>query len=157
MIGLSPLGAKLYGQLLAKYEACGIPLSDEEVRKASTLGAWHTKLKLDQLKRRGFIGFDRTGRIVVCRPPHEVILAQVALATGLSVADIVGPSHESSLVRARKMIAKRLRKDFSYSNSQIAKILQRHVNSVREYFHPGYAALRAKARSVKLYGERTAA
>lgn len=155
MIGLSRLQSELYANIVAAHR--GIPLTMDEVFLASGQKPALCKKKLEQLIRRKFVVFDRTGRLSPCTPPHLIVCDEVSVGLSLSMDDIRGPSHLSELVKARRLIAKRLRSEFRYPISAICQVLDRGPNTVDAYFNPANAARRSGARSARQTQERLAA
>lgn len=155
MIGLSRLQSKLYADIVAAHR--GIPLTMDEVFLASGYKPFVCKKKLGQLIRRKFVIFDRTGRLSPCTPPHLIVCDEVSAALSISMDDIRGPSHLSELVKARRLIAKRLRSEFRYPISAICQVLNRGPNTVDAYFNPGNAARRSGVRAIRQAQERLAA
>jgi len=157
MIGLSRLQSDLYAALVETHSHRGVPLTMEEVIRASGLSPSKCQKKLDQLIRRKFVVFDRTGRLSPCMPPHQIVCAEISGALTLSMDDIRGPSHLSELVKARRMIARRLRTEFRYPISAICKVLDRGPNTVDAYFNLANASRRSGIRAVRQAQERLAA
>jgi hypothetical protein len=157
MIGLSPNSARLYAQIASLNASRGLPIDEREIRRWSAMYNYKIARRLRQLESRKFIKIDRTGRIIAIEPPHQIVMRETCMRTGLSEADILSTSHIFELVRARRIIAKRLRYEFNYAVRQIAILLNRHPDSVADYFGRERAQRRSKARAVALYGERIAA
>lgn len=146
MIGLTPRAARLYAVIVELFEEHGRSLSRSEVIRAAGYKPNHSYDLFDPLVGRKFIGMDKANRIVPWTPPHEIVCAEVCAAMSLTMDDIRSRSKMSKLVRARRMITKRLRVEYNWQLTDIAKVINRHLNTVDEYFHRERAARRSKQR-----------
>lgn len=151
MIGLSSGSAHLYQRIVELCATRRLP------PKAHDLKPLHhgerLKGRIDQLEKRGFVSVDQFGRITPLEPPHQVVMREVCLQSGLSEDAIRSKQHSLSLMRARRIIAKRLRKEFSYPVRQIAVVLNRHDSTVEDYFNRARAQ-KSRERQAALNRER---
>lgn len=155
MIGLSPSASRLYAHIAELCASRSLPPRASDIK--SSICPDRKMLRLKQLEKHGFISIDRFDRITALEPPHLLVMRETCALTGLSEEEIRGECHAVLLVRARRIIAKRLRNEFSYYVAQIAIVLNRNDKSVWDYLRPDRTQRRSKARSVALYGERAAA
>lgn len=149
MIGLAEDGARLYHQIVTLCAARSLPPRKEDIR--AFIYGERLRHRLNQLELRGFISIDRFSRITALEPPHIVVMREVCMTTGYSEDDIRSKSHSVVLVRARRIIAKRLRYKFRYPIAQIAIVINRNKSSVEDYFNPERTQQRSKRRAAMFY------
>lgn len=154
MIGLTLRGAKLYSAIFKTFSQQGRSLSRADVSVACGIKPSAIEKALVPLVRRGFVRVTKSGHFVVCEPPHETVCAAVCEEMSVSLDDVRGSSKLPKLVRARRLITKRLRCEHHYLFAEIAKVINRHQSSVEEYIYRERAANRSKRRIERFHAQK---
>lgn len=111
--------------------------------------------QIDRAIAKGFFAVGRVGTIIPLAPPHERVVAAVCARQRLKPSDITGKRKHLGLIRARRLIARELKR-CGYSYSAIGRVLNMHHTSIYDYFCPERARGNRR-RSVSGCGERLAA
>lgn len=146
MIGLFPQQAKIYETMRTLAGTAGYCTIGALV-EAFGMGQNRLLMRMKPLERRRFFRYDRFGFIVVQNPPHEIVLQSIAEQCNCTVSDIIGHRKCIQFVRARRLVAKRLRSEYLYPLTEIAKALQKHVTTVEDYFLPERSRSRSRIRA----------
>lgn len=146
MIGLLKRGSKLYADIVALYDRRQTSLSRLDLMAVSGLSASDLNKVLKTLVRRKFVGINEAGRVAPWTPPHELVCDAVCAELSITMDEVRGKSQDYKHLRARRLIAKRLRQEYNYPLSAICKVINRHLNTVDEYFHRDRASIRSKQR-----------
>jgi chromosomal replication initiation ATPase DnaA len=154
MIGLTFRGARLYSAIVKSFNQQGRSLSRADVSVSSGIKPSAIDAAMAPLIRRGFVRITRSGHFVACDPPHETVCAAVCEEMSVSLNDVRGSSKLPKLVRARRMITKRLRCEHRYLFAEIAKVINRHQSSVEEYIYRERAANRSKRRIERFHAQK---
>ena len=146
MIGLTPLAARLYAVIVELFNEKRRPLTRAEIIRAAGYKPNRSYCLFDPLIKRKFVGVDKANRIVPWTSPHEIVCADVCAAMSLTMDEIRSRSKQAKLVRARRLITRRLRVEYNWQLTDIAKVINRGLNTVDEYFHRERAVRRSKQR-----------
>jgi hypothetical protein len=146
MIGLLKRGSEVYAHLVALYAQRQTSLTRLDVMRVTGMSACDLRKVLRVLALRKFVGISESGNLVPLTPPHELVCAAVCAELSVTMDEVCGRSQDYTHLRARRLIAKRLRFDFHYPVSAISKVINRHRNVVDEYFHRERASRRSKQR-----------
>lgn len=146
MIGLLKRGSEVYAHLVALYAKRQTSITRLEAMRVTGLSASDLRKVLRVLVLRKFVGVSESGNIVPWTPPHELVCDAVCAELSVTMEEVRGKSQDYKHLRARRLIAKRLRNEFNYPISAICKVVNRHQNTVDEWFHRERAARRSKQR-----------
>jgi hypothetical protein len=98
------------------------------------------------------------GALVALNPPHDRVIVDACESLGLSLEEIRVPGKSTAILgRARRVLAKRLRSELGYSASAIGTIINRHWQTVEEYFKHEERMRRNARRAAVLKSLRVAA
>jgi hypothetical protein len=146
MIGLLKRGSDVYAKLVALYGERQTSLTRLEVMRVTGLPASDLRKVLRVLALRKFVGINESGNIVPWTPPHELVCDAVCAELSVTMDEVRSKSQDYKHLRARRLIARRLRDEFNYPVSAICKVVNRHLTTVEEYFHRDRATRRSKER-----------
>lgn len=130
--------------------------SREDVARYLNEGNYKIGRVINTLQRRRFVAENNFGDLFALRPPHELVVVDVLSRSSVEYGDVIGPRRFAEIVVVRRVIARRLRKEYGYSFRAIAAVLNRDVRSVDEYFKTEFCARRAERRKLKYRAKRAA-
>lgn len=156
MICLTKKQSRVYEAIKHLRETRAMAPSKGDVARYLNEGNYKVGRVINTLKRRRFLAENNFGDLFALRPPHELVVEDVLSRSSVEHGDVVGPRRFAELVVVRRVIAKRLRKDYRYSFRAIAAVLNRNVRSVDEYFKAEFCARRAERRKLKYRAKRAA-
>lgn len=146
MIGLLKRGSEVYAKLVTLYGDRQTSITRLEAMRVTGLSASDLRKVLRVLVLRKFVGISESGNIVPWTPPHEKVCEAVCAELSVTMEEVRGKSQDYKHLRARRLIAKRLRSEYHYPISAICKVVNRHQNTVDEWFHRDRASRRSKQR-----------
>lgn len=136
----------------------GTAPSFAELRNAATY--WRRNYLRDAVARlvaKRYMRQGAHGALVALNPPHDRVIAEACAELGLSLDEIRTPGKSTVILgRARRVLAKRLRADLGYTAGAIALIVNRHWQTVEEYFRDEERASRNAKRAAVLRNLRRA-
>lgn len=111
----------------------GLPVRWRDVTNA-LFSTNHSKtyLVLRDLTRKHFVKRIEKGHYIALEPPHAKVIQETCVLVGVTYSDIVGPAKTFHIVRARRIICRRLRKA-NYTYAAIGRLINRHSWTAQLY------------------------
>lgn len=156
IIGLSSLQVWVYEFCRKHSERKGRAPTFPELRQAST--DWrrgYLARAIERLVQKRYLRIGLAGELMPLKPPHDRIIMATCEELGFSLDEIRAPGRTPLLVtRARRILAKRIRSELKYPVAAIGRIVNRHWQTVEEYFDPEERQRRNSKRAEKLRAAR---
>lgn len=156
MIGLWKTETRVYETILRLQQTMSVPVTVRDVRANFSKRGYHVPYIIEGLCRRGFVQRNKFGDLTALVPTHERVIAEALGRSTVTREELFGWTKQARVVAVRRIVARRLRNEFGYHFSSIGKALNKHYETVADYFRPERCARRSIQRRQKYVAVKSA-